>query len=286
MLRNVCCEIRNILFGLHFTVLFHNFGIMLILIAESKTMTACDESVSEKEYESHKPEFEEDAVRIMDSLRGSSPDKLVEELGISAAYSRKLSRMIYEFPNKSLGAEAIDAFTGVVFKALDYKSLEDSEKKRISRDLRIISSLYGLLRPDDIVKPYRFDFITHVAPGDNSLSAYWRPGVTESLLRLVKRRDCTDILDLLPADAARYIDWARIRGHAGIWKAYFRQIGENEVVRTPHAGKLKTLRGRFLRQIIQENISHPFGLDGLEGEDYVVSGVFPETGRIILDTVC
>ena len=245
---------------------------MLILIAESKTMTACDGSVSEIKYESHRPEFEEYAGRIMDSLRGSPPDRLVEELGISAAYSRKLSRMIYEFPNKSLGAEAIEAFTGVVFKALDYKSLEDSEKQRLSRDLRIISSLYGLLRPDDIVKPYRFDFTTHVAPGDTSLSAYWRPAVTESLLRLLKRQDCTDILDLLPADAARYIDWTRIRERAG-------------AIRTPHAGKLKTLRGRFLRHIIRENISHPSGLDGLEGNDYVVSGVFPETGRIIIDTI-
>lgn len=258
---------------------------MLILIAESKTMTACDGSVSEIKYESHRPEFEEYAGRIMDSLRGSSPDRLVEELGISAAYSRKLSRMIYEFPNKSLGAEAIEAFTGVVFKALDYKSLEDSELQRLSRDLRIISSLYGLLRPDDIVKPYRFDFTTHVAPGDTSLSAYWRPAVTESLLRLLKRQDCTDILDLLPADAARYIDWTRIRERAGIWKAYFRQIEENGAIRTPHAGKLKTLRGRFLRHIIRENISHPSGLDGLEGNDYVVSGVFPETGRIIIDTI-
>ena len=270
---------------LHFTILFHNFGIMLILIAESKTMTACDGSVSEIKYESHRPEFEEYAGRIMDSLRGSPPDRLVEELGISAAYSRKLSRMIYEFPNKSLGAEAIEAFTGVVFKALDYKSLEDSEKQRLSRDLRIISSLYGLLRPHDIVKPYRFDFTTHVAPGDTSLSAYWRPAVTESLLRLLKRQDCTDILDLLPADAARYIDWTRIRERAGIWKAYFRQIEENGAIRTPHAGKLKTLRGRFLRHIIRENISHPSGLDGLEGNDYVVSGVFPETGRIIIDTI-
>ena len=86
---------------------------MLILIAESKTMTACDGSVSEIKYESHRPEFEEYAGRIMDSLRGSPPDRLVEELGISAAYSRKLSRMIYEFPNKSLGAEAIEAFTEV-----------------------------------------------------------------------------------------------------------------------------------------------------------------------------
>lgn len=258
---------------------------MLILMAESKTMTACDVSVSEEKYKSHRPEFEECAGRIMDSLRGSSPDRLVEELGISAAYSRKLSRMIYEFPNKSLGAQAIEAFTGVVFKALDYKSLEDSEKQRLSRDLRIISSLYGLLRPDDIVKPYRFDFTTHVAPGDNSLSAYWRAPVTESLLLLLKKQDCRDVLDLLPADAARYIDWSRIRGHAGIWKAVFRQIEENGAIRTPHAGKLKTLRGRFLRQIVRENISHPSALEGLEGEDYAVSGVFPETGRIILDTI-
>ena len=66
--------------------------------------------------------------------------------------ARKLRQMIYDFPYKESGCVAIEAFTGVVFKAFEYSSLSAQEKQITNRCVGIVSSLYGWLRPDDIIK--------------------------------------------------------------------------------------------------------------------------------------
>lgn len=185
---------------------------MLILIAESKTMGRCDGKVPPAVYQAHKPVFEPVADEIMDSLRGASVEELSADVKISLALARRLREMVYDFPNKSVGGEAVREFTGVVFRALDYASLSDDARHRLCGSVRIVSSLYGLLRPDDIVKPYRFDFTTKLAPEGQTFAAYWRAAVTSRLIDELRATGETEVLDLLPADASRCVDW-----DAGAW---------------------------------------------------------------------
>ena len=131
---------------------------MLILIAESKKMAACDSSVSGAEYNSHRPVFEKEASMIMDSLRDMNADTLLGKVKISLPMVRRLQQMIYEYPDKSHGDMAINAFTGVVFNAFRYATLSEEARMAACRRVKIISSLYGWLRPDDIIRQYRFDF--------------------------------------------------------------------------------------------------------------------------------
>ncbi len=253
---------------------------MIILIAESKTMAPCYDKVSEEELRSHTPVFETEADSIMASLGDLSAGELAETVKISPAMVKKLRGMAYEFPNKQLGSPAITAFTGVVFKAFAYPTLSDEEKERTSRVVRIISSLYGWLRPDDIVKPYRLDFTTPLAPDGMSFAAFWKPRVTAQLQSAVTTSSTTDILDLLPGDAARCIDWKKLGPGARVWKADFKEVMPGGKMRTPNAGRLKTLRGELLRQIIRDDITDPRHLSTLEGENFTPDGIDEETGVI------
>ena len=137
---------------------------MLILIAESKTMTPCGNAVSKADYAACRPMLESDADAIMETVRSLSADELVATVKISLPMVRKLQQMAYEFPNKAVGSRAIEAFTGVVFKAFDYASLDEEARRNTTGCVRLLSSLYGWLRPDDIVKAYRTDFTTPLAP--------------------------------------------------------------------------------------------------------------------------
>ncbi len=258
---------------------------MLILIAESKTMAPCNIPVSQNEYILHTPGLESRAEGIMDSLRNASSEQLAEEVKLSLPMVRKLQQMIYEFPNKALGAKAIEAFTGVVFKAFDYQSLSAKDCTQANEKIRIISSLYGWLRPDDIVKPYRFDFTTPVAPGGKPLATYWRDAVTKCLSDELAKGKHHDILNLLPGDAARCVDWKLIGSNFKVWKADFKEILPGGITRTPNAGKLKTLRGRLLRQIITEDIDSPMELLNIEGDGYVGSDETDTSGNILFHTV-
>ena len=237
---------------------------MLILIAESKTMTPCAASVAVDDYRSHMPLLEPQADMIMDSLRAMSVELLAGSVKISTAMARRLHSMIYDFPNKGAGESAVEAFTGVVFRALDYRSLDEAARKRCTNQVRIISSLYGLLRPDDIVKPYRFDFTTSLAPEGKTFSSYWRDKVTDIIAEELRSGGFDAILNLLPADAARCIDWARIRKITPVYKADFLEpvvtqteqgdlTDESQRFRTPNANRLKTLRGKLLRRILTDD---------------------------------
>lgn len=248
-------------------------------------MGGCDAAVSRADYESCLPSLEADAARIMAPLAGMSADDLATAVKLSLPMARRLQRMIYDFPDKSTGGKAIESYTGVVFKAFGYGDLDASERRVAERDIRIISSLYGWLRPDDIIKPYRFDFTTRLAPDGQTFAAYWRQRVTDCLLHEVAAQGHGDVLDLLPLDAARCLDRRRIAGAARIWKADFREIVSGDRTRTPNAGKLKVLRGRLLRHIVTHRLQSPRELLGVDDDDFMADGIDEAAGTITFTTV-
>lgn len=256
---------------------------MIILIAESKTMRPCDKAVGEGELAKHRPEFDHRAGELMNSLSGLDTNELAHEVGLSLPMAAKLRRMIYDFPDKHNGQKAIEAFTGVVFKAFGWSTLDSSAKQRTCREVRIISSLYGWLRPDDIVKPYRFDFTSHITPDGSTLASLWRHVVTEQLLAQLSEGE-TEVIDLLPGDASRCIDWRRVGLKATICKVQFREIGPGGNERTPNANNLKTLRGHLLRQIMTRNIEQATQLKGFNSDLYIARQNTGTDGNIIFDT--
>ncbi|MDE7470667.1 MAG: YaaA family protein [Paramuribaculum sp.] len=239
---------------------------MLILIAESKTMGECDAPVTSAEYGSHTPIYEATAEAIMTGVASMTFEELSEKTRLSTAMVRRLQQMAARFPDHSRGTEAIEAYTGVVFKALDYGRLDKSARDMACNDVRIISSLYGWLRPDDIVRPYRLDFGMKLAPDGGRLSAYMKERVNRALAEYLDKNACTDIINLLPGDAAACIDQKAVGKRARIWKIDFRETGPEGHTRTPNAGMLKKLRGELLRQILTETIKTPEEIMALGGE--------------------
>lgn len=218
-----------------------------------------EEPVSLECFEANTPAGEASADAVMARVADMDAEDIAAAIKISPAMAAKVRRMAYEFPNKQSGLRAIDAFTGVVFKNFDYSSLTPEGKERTASHVRIISSLYGWLRPEDIIKPYRFDFTTPLAPDDKTFAAFWKKDVTILLVKYLKATGETSILNLLPADAAKCIDWKLVKNFAKVWKVDFKEQN-GAAVRTPHAGKLKALRGLLLRDIITQDIPTPSAL--------------------------
>lgn len=223
---------------------------MLILIAESKTMSLCDSQVISPVA----PVYDSRAGEIMERLALMSPTDLASLIKISVAMAVRMHGMAVAFGDKNHGSTAIEAYTGVVFKSFDYKTLESAEKDAVEKHVRLLSSLYGWLRPGDTVKPYRLDFTSRVAPGDTTAAAYWRDSVTDALVADICSAGHTEVLNMLPADAARMVDWARVERYARVWRADFVEVVSGHVTRTPSSNRLKVLRGELLRHIIVHNI--------------------------------
>lgn len=146
-------------------------------------MSIREEIISSEVFCAHMPRYEQTTDAIMDGLRNLSHIELAEKVGITPRLAQSLHRMAYEFPNKLLGLPAIEAFTGIVFRQLHPTGYSGKHREFMNRHVRIISSLYGWLKPDDIVKPYRLEFKNPVAPGDQSLMKYWKKDLTLSLAK-------------------------------------------------------------------------------------------------------
>ncbi|MBD5311312.1 MAG: YaaA family protein [Bacteroides sp.] len=229
---------------------------MIILIAESKTMEKQEFGVSTEYYETHKPVGEKEAAEIMERLKDMTLSDISSIIKISNDLAVSLRRMTYEFPNKNMGLRTIEAFTGVVFRNFDYRSLSSSDKEWTTSKVRIISSLYGWLKPEDIIKPYRLDYTSPVSPDDTSLYIYWRERVTTQLISDLQATGENQILNLLPADAAKCVDWKTVKRFAEVWKVDFKEQ-HGVTIRSPYTEKLKALRGKLLRNIVLNRFKTP-----------------------------
>lgn len=229
---------------------------MIILIAESKTMTACDNEVPKEAYSMNKPIGENVAGVVMSEMARLMPGDLSQIAKWSQAMAQRARTLAYEFPNKTLGARAIEAYTGVVYRALGYPSLSDDGKKRLTNDVKIISSLYGWLDAENIIKAYRLDYSTPLAPGDKPMITYWKKDITIRLVKEIKARYGEPVLNLLPGDAAKGIDWKLTKSFAKVRKVDFKEVTNGGDFRTPASNKLKEMRGHLLREIAERGIDN------------------------------
>lgn len=237
---------------------------MITLIAESKTMQERELTVNPEFFNAHRPAGEAIADEIMHNLQAMSLTEIASVIKISGQSASKVIKMAYEFPNKTLGIRAIDAFTGVVFRALNYETLPESAKASLEKTTGIISSLYGFLNPTDIIKPYRFDFKARLSPSGQPAWEIMRKNATISLVKLIQKRGETVVLNLLPGDASKCIDWKLLKRFAKVYKIDFKELKDGGDFTTPNAGKLKTMRGLLLRTIALEGITNPADIISLE----------------------
>ncbi|MDE7180126.1 MAG: YaaA family protein [Muribaculaceae bacterium] len=233
---------------------------MVILIAESKTFQSELREISPSQLKERTPAGENKAATIMARIAGMPLSELGFLTKLKGKTLLRCHETAIEFPNKLTGLTAIEAYTGVVYKALDYPSLTSQSMNYAQKSLRIISSLYGWLRPENIIKDYRLDYTARVAPEDVSLAAYWKKDVTVSLVNYLKSAGENEILNLLPGDAAKTIDWKLVKNFAKVWKVDFKQLQPGGSFTTPTANRLKQLRGHLLRQILLKGISSPSAL--------------------------
>lgn len=256
---------------------------MRILIAESKTMTREELAIAPRDYKLHHPPLDSIATIFMKKWNEWSPDEIASVLKVSNTMAAAFKRMAYNFSYKETGCKAIEAFTGVVFRALDYTSLNSDQQKYADSTIDIVSSLYGLLKADDIVKPYRLDFNTPIAPTGETMAKYWKPLVTPMLMESMRASGETEVLDLLPSEAAKCINWQWLKRQIRVVKVDFRSIEDGGNLKTPHATLLKKLRGHLLREIIQNEITSFKELLALESDSLFIDPESdPASGKIIV----
>ena len=139
------------------------------------------------------PQFITQAENIVSgTLAPQSKVQLSKTLKISGNLAKLNAERYSKFaidtnrPSKHIhdvAACAVTAYTGRAWQGLDQKTLSDDELTYCNKTLRIISGLYGLLKPSDVIQPYRLDMGTKVQVDEHkNLYSYWGEQLKNSLL--------------------------------------------------------------------------------------------------------
>ena len=130
-----------------------------------------------------KPLFHNDAIKINSELKKESIESLCDLMGISSKLGELNWTRNQDFTKDSnYSKQAIFAFNGDVYDGLDINSLDNEKHQLVNNVIRILSGLYGILKPFDHIKPYRLEMGTKFSiNGNKNLYDFWKSKVTNQL---------------------------------------------------------------------------------------------------------
>jgi cytoplasmic iron level regulating protein YaaA (DUF328/UPF0246 family) len=129
------------------------------------------------------PDFLDRSSALIDVLRTYSPLELGSLMGISDTLSAlNVARYASWSTDPADGRQAIMAFNGDVYAGFDARSLKPRQLAYAQDSVRILSGLYGVLRPLDLIQPHRLEMGTRLATSaGKDLYSYWGDTVTGAL---------------------------------------------------------------------------------------------------------
>ena len=170
---------------------------MLMLISPAKSLDF--ESPANTKI-STSPDFLEHSQQLIDLLRALSPADISTLMSVSDKlgelnYERFLNwHTPFDFNNAK---QAVLAFTGDVYTGMDANNFNSQDFKFAQQHLRILSGLYGLLRPLDLIQPYRLEMGTKFEnPRGKNLYAFWGEQITNAVNAQLKKTNSKVLVNL------------------------------------------------------------------------------------------
>jgi cytoplasmic iron level regulating protein YaaA (DUF328/UPF0246 family) len=248
---------------------------MLIVLSPAKSL---DYKTPSKVKTTTLPEFVTESAKLIAELKKLSPQELANLMGLSdqlAALNvgryRDWSKKFTEENSKP----AIYAFNGDVYEGFDVQTLNAKALDFAQNHLRILSGLYGALRPLDLMQPYRLEMGTAFKNiRGKDLYAFWGERVTNSLKKLLEQEKKPVLLNLASEEYFKVLQ-AKSLGCPVISPVF--QDGKD--------GKYKIIsfyakraRGLMARYVVENRITDPEDLQGfnIDGYKYVTSESMPD----------
>jgi len=155
---------------------------MKIVISPAKSLDF-ESPLPVKDYT--QPEFLVESQKLNTILQKKTPKKLSDLMGISANLAELNWKRNQDFKipfTPENARQAVFAFNGDVYSGLDAYSLDKDKIAVLQQRLRILSGLYGVLKPLDLIQSYRLEMGTKLTVGSHKdLYGFWKKKITAKL---------------------------------------------------------------------------------------------------------
>jgi cytoplasmic iron level regulating protein YaaA (DUF328/UPF0246 family) len=216
------------------------------------------------------PDFVDDAAELIGGLRRLSPQQIGTLMSISDPLAQLNFQRYAEWSPKfdTVNAkQAVLAFNGDVYEGFDAKSLSSADLDFAQKHVRVLSGLYGLLRPLDLLQPYRLEMKTRFANArGKDLYAFWGERITQALnAQLKKNAGAARVLvncasgEYFKSVKPRLLDAPVITPVFEDWKG-----GRYKII-SFHAKRARGLMARFA---VENRLDAPEQLKGFDAEGY------------------
>ena len=144
------------------------------------------------------PDFLDHSAQLIERMRQFSPAEVGSLMGISDALSSlNVARYASWTPELTEARQAIMAFNGDVYAGFEARTLQSDQLDYAQSRVRILSGLYGLLRPLDLIHPHRLEMGTRLSTArGKDLYAFWGDTITDALNRTAGEQGAKVLVNL------------------------------------------------------------------------------------------
>ncbi|TNE66105.1 MAG: peroxide stress protein YaaA [Alphaproteobacteria bacterium] len=241
---------------------------MLIVLSPAKKLDFESESLAT---ETREPAFLKDTEQLVRTARRLKAKDLKAMMGISDALAElNVARFkAFETPFTPANARpAIDAFKGDVYVGLDADSLDDDARAFADQHVRILSGLYGLLKPLDLMQAYRLEMgVKFKSRRGADLYSFWGDRIAKALAVELKDDPVPVLVNLASNEYFKSVKLKALK--ARVVTPVFKEMkdGEGRVI----SFMAKKARGLMTRYIIDNRIEAPEALKAFDREGYAFS---------------
>lgn len=244
---------------------------MKILLSPAKTLDYKSNLPTDR---ATKPLFIEKASLLNHELGKFSKKDLAKLMKMSDKLAEVNYQRYKEFHTpftKSNARPAIYAFAGDVYSGLDAYSISIEKLDLLQNSVRILSGMYGVLRPLDLMQAYRLEMGTRLSVGDNkNLYEFWKDTITESLNKELKKDEL--LLNLASLEYFKAVDSDRLK--TPVISPVFKDYKNDELKII--AFFAKKARGSMARFSIDHNVKTLDELKAFDTDGYSYSERYTE----------
>lgn len=214
------------------------------------------------------PSFMEESRELVEHLKKYSARKIQKLMNINVTLAEsnyeRYQNWTPEF-NEDVAKPAILAFRGDVFLGMDPQSYEKKDFDFAQDHVRILSGLHGILRPLDLIRPYRLEMGTRMKIGKSkNLYDFWGDKITESILGSKAYQQDETLINLASKEYFSVVKTDSIQGR--VIEPAFKEF-KNGTYKPVHIF-MKRARGMMTSFIVKNKINNPEELKLFNWEGY------------------